>query len=138
MLYFVYELVDPRTNQPFYVGITKDPNYRMWQHLTAKDNNKRKKAKIVDIQSEGLSPRMRIIETTENERTVLKKETYWIHKYIEQGIVLTNILQSKPSMLSESWPSLLTSIDPSLAHLECFDLDMYIVVASPSLSSIYK
>jgi hypothetical protein len=76
MLYFVYKLVDPRTNQPFYIGITKNPNYSMWQHLTANDGNKRKRDKIVDIQSEGLSPRMRIIEITENERTVLKKETY--------------------------------------------------------------
>lgn len=31
---FVYVLVDPRNRRPFYVGISKNPRARFWQHCT--------------------------------------------------------------------------------------------------------
>ena len=33
MLHFVYDEVDPRTDIPFYVGVTSNPNARHEQHL---------------------------------------------------------------------------------------------------------
>jgi len=90
MLYFVYELIDPRTDQTFYIGITNHPNGRMMQHLTAKDTNKMKIAKISELQSENLLPKMNIIEIVEGKEKALTRERYYIHTYVQQHL-LTNI-----------------------------------------------
>ena len=48
-IYFVYQLLDPITNLPFYIG--KGKNDRAKTHLwgTSKSNNPRKDKKILEI-----------------------------------------------------------------------------------------
>jgi len=91
MLYFVYELIDPRTDQTFYIGITNHPNGRMMQHLTVKDTNEVKSTRISEIQSENLLPKMNIIEIVEGKEKAKTRERYYIHAYTQQNILLTNI-----------------------------------------------
>jgi predicted GIY-YIG superfamily endonuclease len=96
MLYFIYNLTDPRNNSPFYVGITKNPNPRMLHHLTAIDNNDKKRARINEIQADGLSPLMRILEITDNREEADQQEKSWIKQYLTQNIQLTNIRLIRP------------------------------------------
>lgn len=91
MLDFVYDLIDPRDDLPFYVGITNDPNERMMQHLLRDDSNKGKVARINDIQTAGLTPKMHIIEVVESRDIAHARETYWIQDYLAKGYKLTNI-----------------------------------------------
>jgi hypothetical protein len=54
-IYYVYALIDPRTNLPFYVG--KGKNNRMLQHLKeGSTNGAKKNAKITEIRSAGFEP----------------------------------------------------------------------------------
>ena len=61
--YFVYELIDPRTDTPRYVGITATPNHRWRSHIDDSDTqNREKRAWIRELMEEGLVPDMQIIE----------------------------------------------------------------------------
>jgi hypothetical protein len=54
-IYYVYALLDPRTNLPFYVG--KGKNNRMLQHLKeGATNGVRKNNKIAEIRASGVEP----------------------------------------------------------------------------------
>jgi predicted GIY-YIG superfamily endonuclease len=91
MLHFVYELVDPRTNDVAYVGITDNPNRRFQAHLSDTETNDEKRMWIEQLRSENLEPRMRILETVETREEAFQREKYWIRHYIEQGKFLINI-----------------------------------------------
>jgi predicted GIY-YIG superfamily endonuclease len=91
MLYFIYELIDPRDNRPFYVGITNNPNARMMTHLAATESNTEKNARINAIRSSGLQPTMRIIEYWDKKDKAEEREIYWITCYGKQGLPLTNM-----------------------------------------------
>lgn len=96
MFYFVYELLDPE--EPFYVGITNNPNMRMYEHMTARTGSgglKRAK-KINEILAHGFSPKMRFLEIIEESDTdkcrakAEEREAYWIKEYLGRGIQLAN------------------------------------------------
>lgn len=54
-MYYVYILVDPRNNKPFYVGKGKDD--RVYTHVKGtSDINKKAKKLIESIKQENLSP----------------------------------------------------------------------------------
>jgi len=54
-IYYVYALIDPRTNLPFYIG--KGKNNRMLQHLKeGSANGVKKNARIAEIRSAGYEP----------------------------------------------------------------------------------
>ncbi len=90
-MYFVYELIDPQTGETGYVGITNNPNLRYQQHLGGRDRNGRKNAWLQQLLAEGVEPEMSILETVDDKRHALERETYWIRHLIQQGIRLTNI-----------------------------------------------
>lgn len=91
MLYFVYELYDPRTGITGYVGITKDPNQRYFQHIQGQDSEGEKKQTWVDsLLAEGVKPKFRILETVESRVEAGNQERYWIKYYKDQGIQLAN------------------------------------------------
>ena len=90
--YFVYELIDPRTDTPRYVGITATPNHRWHSHIDDSDTqNREKRAWIRELMEEGLVPDMQIIERVRTREEALEREGYWIRHYLRQGIPLTNI-----------------------------------------------
>jgi len=106
-MYYVYELIDPRVNLPFYVG--KGKGNRVYFHLSeqsrAKSDNFKKFDKIKKIRKEGYEPQIKIVEYFENENDAYDYEEELIKKYgkrdIDEGGILTNICESlRPPKLS--------------------------------------
>ncbi len=89
-MYFVYELLDQET--PFYVGLTTDPERRIYDHVYAWNKTKKKGVYLQNMFSLGRKPTLRIIEEVEEKALGQQRETYWIETYTEQGIALTNIV----------------------------------------------
>ena len=99
--YYVYKLIDPRTNLPFYVGKGKDN--RAFTHLKNKSKtcNPRKDKIINEIYSLKLEPIVDIFLKELDEETAYKLEEEIILNLGRQGIdhngILTNIsLHSQP------------------------------------------
>jgi hypothetical protein len=99
-MYYVYELIDPRVNLPFYVGKGKDK--RVYFHLSeksrAKSENKRKYNKIQKIRENGYEPQIKIVKYFENENDAYDYEELLIEKYgrirYDENGILTNICES--------------------------------------------
>jgi hypothetical protein len=89
--YFIYELIDPRTQAIRYVGITVNPKARYLDHC--RDSLPVAKGDWVnELIEQGLAPIMNIRETImEGEEFALEREKYWIQTYAAQGIDLLNI-----------------------------------------------
>lgn len=93
--YYVYELVDPRNGQPFYVG--KGKGDRAKSHLTEGKvtNNPRKDLKINEIRLAGHEPKINVVlENLSNDEAYREEESliliYGRQGYDDNGI-LTNI-----------------------------------------------
>jgi len=99
-MYYVYELIDPRVNLPFYVG--KGKGNRVYFHLSeqsrAKSDNFKKFDKIKKIRKEGYEPEVKIVKYFEKENDAYDYEEELIKKYgkrdIDKGGILTNICES--------------------------------------------
>ena len=99
-MYYVYELIDPRVNLPFYVG--KGKGNRVYFHLSeqsrAKSDNFKKFDKIKKIRKEGCEPEVKIVKYFEEENDAYDYEEELIKKYgkrdIDEGGILTNICES--------------------------------------------
>lgn len=75
--YYVYDLIDPRTNEPFYVG--KGQGDRIYNHVSMIRNNKRdhngpKCDRILEILDEGLEVIHKIVEYFDTEPDALRFE----------------------------------------------------------------
>ncbi|NDG33237.1 GIY-YIG nuclease family protein, partial [bacterium] len=94
-MYYVYELIDPRVNLPFYVG--KGKGNRVYFHLSeqsrAKSDNFKKFDKIKKIRKEGYEPEVKIVKYFEEENDAYDYEEELIKKYgkrdIDEGGILT-------------------------------------------------
>lgn len=91
MLYFIYELIDPRTERPWYVGITNNPNARLKRHLEHSDTNPAKAAWISELAAEGLEPCLHILEIVDSLKRARKREKCWIGHYLSSSEQLLNI-----------------------------------------------
>lgn len=101
MMYYVYALIDPRDNLPFYIGKGKDN--RCLSHFTetalSKEGNNRKTAKIRKLNSLGFDPMVEFYaQNIEDEDLAYQIESHFIKKlgrigYDERGI-LTNICEN--------------------------------------------
>lgn len=105
-MYYVYELIDPRVNLPFYVG--KGKNKRVYFHLSektrAKSENPKKYDKIQKIRKEGYEPEIKIVQYFEDENDAYEYEEKLIKTYgrkdIDENGILTNICEnSRPPKL---------------------------------------
>ena len=99
--YYVYKLLDPRTNLPFYVGKGKDA--RAYTHLKkqSKTCNPKKDKVINELDSYGLEPVVDIFIKDLDEKTAYELEEKIILELGRDGIekngILTNIsLHSQP------------------------------------------
>ncbi len=88
--YYVYLLIDPRTNKPFYVG--KGSGTRAYQHLSDfETSNENKQKAISEIKADGLNTNVVIINDNLPEVLALNIEAYLINTIPN----LTNILRPK-------------------------------------------
>ena len=93
-MYYVYTLIDPRTQQPFYIG--KGKGDRCHHHLDsrAKGENKRKDYLIESIRKENLEPLIKIIEKFSDEIAAYELEEKLISQYGRKGIDENGILMN--------------------------------------------
>lgn len=108
LMYYVYALIDPRTNQPFYIGKGKDD--RALSHFTERvlllESNTKKTAKIKKLQSLGFKPMIEFYaQNIEDEKLAYMIEEFYIKKLgrigFEENGVLTNVcLGSNPPNFS--------------------------------------
>jgi len=90
MKHYVYELLDPRNNKPFYIG--KGTGYRARSHLVGSGpkDNPHKTATIAKIRSEVLEPFYNIIKYFDDEDKAYDYETALI-----ESIGLDNLTNMK-------------------------------------------
>jgi group I intron endonuclease len=99
--YYVYELIDPRNNLPFYVGKgtildNKNRRYRrIYDHLNLRDKSNRFKNRVINkIRKHGLEVKFNIIQefTCESEAFALEITLIKKHgKRIDNSGILTNL-----------------------------------------------
>lgn len=90
---FIYALIDPRTNQHFYIGCTDYLAERVKAHTSSviryDGKNKELRNQILAILDAGLSLDVVILERCKSEDKY-KRELFWITIGIEKGWPLTN------------------------------------------------
>lgn len=101
MNFYVYELIDPRNNLPFYIG--KGTGNRVYYHLqnNTKIENIYKQNIINSLYKQNLNPIINIIKYFENENDAYIYESTLIKKYGRKGYdengILSNIcLDNRP------------------------------------------
>lgn len=98
IMYYVYQLVDPRTNLPFYIGKGKGNRAKYHLYETARVENKYKDNKIRAIRSAGHEPRIDIVAENIPDESLaydIEKELIiqWGRKGYEPGGILTNVCE---------------------------------------------
>ncbi|HBO5740675.1 TPA: viroplasmin family protein [Pseudomonas aeruginosa] len=89
--YVVYLIIDPVTEEPFYVGQTGDFEGRQRGHLRKANHDcKRAAAKIAQILDDGMTPAFKVVETCESKEASLEAETRWIEHCTARGITVWN------------------------------------------------
>lgn len=93
MTYYVYQLIDPKNNKPFYIG--KGTKRRAYQHATLRDgnNNPHKNRVIQKIIESGYQP---IIEFLHQD-ILDAQEAYLLEEQEISRIGLTNLTNLTPS-----------------------------------------
>jgi hypothetical protein len=90
---YVYMLIDPRNNQPFYVG--KGVGDRCYFHLDEakyyKDRKSLKLGKIRKLFSLGLEPIIKKVEENVSDEQAIELECFLISEIRDFGILLTNM-----------------------------------------------
>lgn len=100
--YYVYEIVNPLTKKPFYIG--KGRGNRCFQHLHEsfeKTSNKRKWHKIKNLINSGHNPTINILQYFTDEKSAYDYEEYLIgfygrYKFEENGILMNLCESSRP------------------------------------------
>jgi len=88
MIYSVYALIDPRDDSIHYIGQSRQPEFRLSQHIQRSYGSTY--AWIQELLQQGLQPILKIVESLEDERQAEVRENYWIRFYTEQKAPLLN------------------------------------------------
>src|SRR3990167_5576743 len=88
--WFIYVLVDPRTQDARYVGWTFNVQKRIRDHISKARRQRSHKANwLIQLERLGLRPEYMILETGFNDWA--KAEQRWIRYYRSRGVDLTNL-----------------------------------------------
>ena len=88
---YVYTLSDPRDESIHYVGTSRNPKGRWYQHNQCRDGNQEKNLWIQELKQHHLKPKLTIIESIEGtSRQAWQREKHWIKFYTQQSQPLTN------------------------------------------------
>jgi hypothetical protein len=96
-MYYVYVLIDPRNDQPFYVGKGKGDrvlqHYYEWECID--QHNRNKALKIKTLKQLGYEPKYKIVFESSDAKLVFEEESRLIVKWgrgkYDKGGILTNI-----------------------------------------------
>jgi len=94
-MYFIYALIDTRTDAVGYIGITNNLERRLQQHLVSPHRNEQKEAWFTRLRLARIKPGIKVLEQVENKKQAVEREKYWIAEYLSRGIQLTNISHAK-------------------------------------------
>jgi DNA-binding XRE family transcriptional regulator len=97
VLYQIYALLDPRDSTVRYVGMSRNAQRRLFQHLLGDSRNEDKNGWIRELLDGGLYPTLHILEEIELQRAdvdayslACERERYWINAYLQSGAPLLN------------------------------------------------
>jgi len=113
---YVYMLVDPRNNQPFYVGkgIERRCDYHLWEAKRRTHKNSHKLNKIRKLLSIGVTPLVVKVEQNISDTLAKDFEMLLISEIKDIGIKLTNVTDGGDGGLGLK-PSDETKLKTSLA-----------------------
>jgi predicted GIY-YIG superfamily endonuclease len=86
---FVYALINPLTQEVFYIGQSNNPQQRFVEHLRDTSNSTKVET-INHLQEQGYTPTLYILEEVDGA-IALEREQWWMRFYEAQGLELTNI-----------------------------------------------
>jgi GIY-YIG catalytic domain len=89
-MYVIYSLVDPRDHTTRYVGMTNDVYERFLSHLSCNGNNFRRDEWIQELKAANVMVIMQTLEVVTNAPLARIREAYWIHHYLQLGVLLYN------------------------------------------------
>lgn len=83
----VYALIDPRTQNVRYIGVSIDAHARYKQHVrnTPNSSTRAKIAWIDELKATGLKPILAILETDVDQSHMYEREQYWIEMFSKLG-----------------------------------------------------
>jgi len=90
-LVYIYAIINPIDNMPFYVGETSDTEARFKHHLSCRE---RSKDIINSILVKGIKPKFEILEVCSyggHKKTEIK----WMKSYLSMGYPLINSLTKR-------------------------------------------
>jgi DNA-binding XRE family transcriptional regulator len=94
--YQIYALIDPRDYTTRYVGMSRNAQRRLFQHLLGDQGNEQKNNWLLELLEEGVYPILRILETIDAEEAdayaiACEREQYWISECLRLDMPLLNI-----------------------------------------------
>ena len=109
---YVYELIDPRDNAPFYVGSTNNLQKRYKEHIYTSNYTRKGKLtpvqhRINEIKTSGQSPVLGLLEQLEDCTTqqLRECEVYWMdYRHYLNGLALLNTMPIyHTTTIREAW-----------------------------------
>ena len=92
---YIYALTDPRDGEVHYIGVTKNVYTRLEQHVNYTSGTESKRAWINELEQEGLSPELDVLETIEAgldvDLVAQEREKHWIFEFLKSGAPLLNV-----------------------------------------------
>lgn len=78
--YYLYALVCPIYKEIKYIGLSKNPELRFYNHLKAKGEGKRKNEWIIKLKELGLNPELLILNSYKNRKFASEEEERYINE----------------------------------------------------------
>jgi len=96
----IYGLYHPITKVPVYVGKTSKGLERVWNHINEKSHSKKVNDWILELKENRLVPIVVVLDQSESDEVLSKKEIFWINSLINDGYPLLNQLLVNPIYFS--------------------------------------